>query len=136
MSFKLGSLFFNVEAPDIPRHPWIVLSDPGKDAMAVVLVNLSTKPGPDNPQTMVEPAEHRGVSQRSYVRFEKARKTTLEALEKGLAGNVLSLSAEISGALLARIQHAFLASRHVSRELKKILTDQGFGAGSGSPEGL
>ena len=69
MSFKLGSLFFNVEAPDIPRHPWIVLSDPGKDVRAVVLVNLSTKPGPDNPQTMVEPAEHRGVSQRSYVRF-------------------------------------------------------------------
>jgi hypothetical protein len=108
VTFKLGSLFFNAEAPDIPRHPWILLSDPAKDARAVVLVNLSTKPGPDNPQTMVEPAEHRGVSQRSYVRFEKARKTTLEALEKGLAGNVLTLSAEISGAFSREYSKPFL----------------------------
>jgi len=126
VSFKLGSLFFNAEGPDTPRHPWIVLSDPAKDTNSVVLVNLSTKPGPDNPPCTVDPGEHRALSQRSYVRFEKALKTTLDALEKGLAGNVLTLSAEVSSPLLDRIQHAFLGSRHVSRELKKILTDQGF----------
>lgn len=40
---------------------------------------------------------------------------------------MLTLSEEISSTLLKRIQRAFLASRHVSRELKKILKDQGFG---------
>jgi len=44
VTFKLGRLFFNAEAPDIPQHPWILLSDPAQDATAVVLVNLSTKP--------------------------------------------------------------------------------------------
>jgi hypothetical protein len=126
VTFQLGSLFFNAEAPDIPRHPWIVLSDPGKNATAVVLVNLSTKLGPDNPPLIVEPGEHRALSQRSYVRFEMARRTTLEALEKGLAANVLTLSTEISTTLLERIQQGLVSSRHVSRELKTILTDQGF----------
>jgi hypothetical protein len=126
VSFKLGSLFFNAETPDTPRHPWIVLSDPEKNPSAIVLVNLSTKPGPDDPPCIVEPREHRAISQRSYVRFEKALRTTRKALDAGLAGNALSLSEEISAMVLERVQQGFLASRHVSRELKKILTDQGF----------
>lgn len=127
MSFGLGSLFFNQEGPDTPRHPWIVLSDPAKDSDAVVIVNLSTKPGPDNPPCIVQPGEHNTISRQSYVRFEKARKTTLNALERGLAGNILSLSTEISAELLRRIQTHLLVSHHVPSELKKILRDQGFG---------
>jgi hypothetical protein len=122
----LGRLFFHAPTPTVERHPVIVVSDPLLDRKRIVVVNLSTKPGPDVPPCIVHAGEHPAISQRSYVRCERAGMGPIENIERGIAVNFISLSHVVSDAVLARVQRAILESDNAAYELKGVLEEQGF----------
>lgn len=119
-----GFAFFNREAPGVPRHLWLVLSDPAQDAERVVIANLSTKPGPDEPGCQVMPGEHPGVSRPSYLRSEHARIVTAAQLERLSSEGLISPAHPGFDALLRRLQAALAASAHAPLGAKAILERQ------------
>lgn len=127
MPIKLGQTFVNKEADGIPSHLWMVLSDPQRDPAVVVIGNLSTNSGPgENQGCVVEKGEHPFVSRTSYVRCDQVRVTTAAKIEAGLAGRVLTASAELSGELLTRVQKAIGQSPLAMNDARSILREQGF----------
>lgn len=122
-----GFAFFNREAPGVPRHLWLVLSDPGRDAGQVVIANLSTKPGPDHPVCIVAPGEHPGISRPSYLRPEHARIVTAAQLELLAEQRLIAPTNPASDALLRRLRAALAASPHAPLGAKAILARQHIG---------
>lgn len=128
-----GFAFFNREAPGVPRHLWLVLSDPAQDAERVVIANLSTKPGPDHPGCIMAPGEHPGISRPSFLRCEHAR-IVPEAHLEALAGRGLIAPTQPgSDALLNRLRAALMASPHAPVGAKAILARQGCAAAGDVP---
>lgn len=120
-----GFAFFNCEAPGVPRHLWLVLSDPAQDAERVVIANLSSKPGPDRPGCIVEPGEHPGISRPSYLRCEHARTVAAVQLEHLAGQGLIAPTQPAAAALLRRLRAALMASRHAPIEAAAILRHQG-----------
>lgn len=119
-----GFAFFNREAPGVPRHLWIVLSDPGQDAEAIVIANLSTKPGPDNPGCLVAPGAHPGVSRPSYLRSERARVVSATDLERLAEQRLIVPTAQAPEALLRKLRTALANSPHAPIGARRILRQQ------------
>lgn len=92
----------------------------------MVLVNLSTKPCGRPPECVVEPAEHKSVSRRSYVRCDKARLTSTARLEEALRKGLFQPSTDASPELLRKIQGALRSSPLTAREVKELLEAQAF----------
>lgn len=127
MTFRLGQTLFNAPQGEIERHPWIIASDPEK-AEGVVLVNFSTKPMGKGPECVVQPAEHKSLSRRSYLRCDLARLRPLVMLEEALKKGLFQESDNVSAELLKKLQQALLDSPLTAREVKELLRAQGFPA--------
>ena len=119
-----GFAFFNREAPGVPRHLWLVLSDPAQDAERVVIANLSTKPGPDAPGCRVMPGEHPGISRPSFLRCEHARIVPAAQLEALADQGLIAPTQPGSDALLRKLRAALTASLHAPQGAKAILERQ------------
>lgn len=123
---QLGETFVNKEAPGILSHLWMVLSDP-KRGPKIVIANLSTRRQDEPEHTcVVRPKEHPYVSKESVVRLDQVRVAEMKKLEEAQRNGLLSPSAPLSIALLARIQKALGESPLVPNEAKEILRAQGF----------
>jgi hypothetical protein len=129
VSLAAGQSFFTPANNAVPRHLWIIVSDPSQEADRVVIVNVSTKTPPDldPPETPVSigPSEHPSVSQRSFIRCDEARITLAEHLEHLLANHTLSGTKAAPSLLVQKMQAALLASRHTQLDIKAILRAQG-----------
>jgi hypothetical protein len=126
-SLCLGRGFFSKQTLNRDRHLAVVASDPAIDSKRIVVVNVSTKPCPCGKACVVNPNEHAALSETSYIRCDYANVTSFDALKAGFDGGVVTMSKTVSSALLARIQERLLRSVHTRREIKAILTEQGFG---------
>lgn len=105
----------------MPRHPWIVVSQTGKTDQ-VVIVNLSSNPGDNNPAFTVQPHEHPSISKPSHLRCERARLAAPSALQQLIDLGKLQLSRPVSDELLARVKRALLESSLTPLEVKKCLS--------------
>jgi len=124
---KLGQCFFTPETGPVPRHLWIVVSDPGGDSR-VAVVNFSTVPGPDNPlppDACIAAKEHPAIARPSFVRCEGARVWEAVDLDGLLAAGTLSPTKPAPPDLLAKAQRALMASRHTPTGVKELLRAQG-----------
>jgi len=130
MSPSLGQSFFSPEGSQVRRHLWVVVSDPSRSD-AVVIVNLSTHPGPvlgggsDPRAPEVQPSEHPSLSQTSFIRYEQARITRAQAIDEGLKKKVLSATKDAPAALVRKLQRALAASEHTRNDIKDLLRGQG-----------
>lgn len=124
MALQLGQTLFNAEATDVPRHLWIIASDPAM-ADRLVLVNLSTKPCGKPPECVVDPAEHGALSRRSYLRCDRARLAQVSSLDVALKKGLFRPSGDVTPELLKKVQQALLASPLTPREVKALLSAQG-----------
>ena len=121
-----GDCFFTPETASVPRHLWIILSDPMGGR--VVIANFSTVAGPDNPMPgdcQIAPKEHQAISRPSFVRCEEARIADGEHLTRLLAARMLARTRPATVDLLAKVRRALAASRHTPLEVKELLRIQG-----------
>jgi hypothetical protein len=126
---RLGQAFVNKEAPGVPSHLWMVLSDPARDPR-IVIANLTSKRSDDRSVGVVRTGEHKYVSHDSVIAMKAVRVTTAAALEAARAKGLLSPTADLTPGLLSRVQKAVGASPLVVNEAKEILRTQGFAEGS------
>jgi hypothetical protein len=124
----LGDCFFTPETERVRRHLWIVVSDPAKDPL-VVIVNVSTKPSPglapDDPTCGVAAGEHQAVSRDCYVRCDEARLIEPAKLEQLFQAGKLTATQAASSKLILKIHAALGASRETPLEVKAMLRFQG-----------
>ncbi len=116
--------FFNREAPGVPRHLWMVLSDPNQDANTIVIANFSTKPGLDNPAIEARPGEHPGISRLSYLRCEKARTVSAAQLNQLIQDGSISQTHNTPDGLLRRMRAALANSQYTPKGIKSVLAQQ------------
>lgn len=139
MSLTAGQSFFTPADSNVPRHLWVVVSDPARDADHVVIANVSTKAPPDldppEPPVTIGPREHPSVSQRSYFRCDEARISPAALLERLLEKRTLSPTKAAPSLLVQKMQAALLASRHTQLDIKGILRSQGWAAGESPTTG-
>jgi hypothetical protein len=121
---NLGDSFVNRQAPGVPSHLWLVLSDPNVSSR-VVLVNVSSDDGGYAGLTSVAPGEHAFVTHGSYIRWDKARVEDVTKVRKAIADGLTISQPKLSEALLTKAQKACLVSSLVPNEAKAILTAQG-----------
>lgn len=123
----IGQAFFNEERPGVPKHLWIVVSDPADASGKVIIVNVSSDPGPENDRTCtLRQGEHRTIVHISYVRYSEARIVAVTHLEAMLRSGQLSGTLDASPGLLEKVQAGFGSSPHVKADKRKILQDQGY----------
>ena len=80
---KQGDCFFNKEAPGLPSHPWIVLSEPDANPANVVIVNLTDAQGHDDHACVLDASDHPGVlTKRSCIAYRWAKITSVQILEE------------------------------------------------------
>jgi hypothetical protein len=122
----VGQTFFNEPGPDVPRHLWIVLSDPAA-APQVALVNVSSVPADlcTHDPTTIEAREIPAVNYRSYVRCDKARLAVVNQLDQAERKGLIQPSQPASAAVLERARRAVGECSFVPNELKDLLRSQG-----------
>lgn len=127
MSLALGEAFFTPESGPVPRHLWVIVSDPQKNSR-VVIANLSTKPPADPDPTIVPvaPGEHPAISQESIIRPDEARIADAKSLESLLSKRSLSPTQPASPELVRKIQRALGTSKLTKLEIKELLRAQGY----------
>jgi hypothetical protein len=127
VSLALGQAFFTPARGSVPRHLWVIVSDPQKSSR-VVVANLSTKPpaDPDPELVSVAPREHPAISQQSVIRPDEARIADAKDLERLLNKDVLSPTKPASPDLVRKIQQTLGASKLTKIEIKKTLQEQGY----------
>jgi len=124
----LGDCFFTPQKDDVPRHLWIVVSDPTRSDR-VAFVNVSTTPGPENPPpagAQIAAREHPAVSRPSVIRCDEARTATIAELETLFATRQLSGTKPASPELVKKAQLALGGSQHTALGVKALLEAQGF----------
>lgn len=129
MTLDLGQSFFTPESSYVPRHLWIVVSNPQADQ--VVIVNFSSWPTPraatdPDPPCDVQAAEHPDLSKDSYVRCDKARLVQPQDLERLLGSKTLSPAKQAPPALVTKLQRALGESKETPTEIKTLLRAQGY----------
>jgi len=117
----LGLSFFTPEKREIgvPRHLWIVLSNPNTDGH-VVIANLSTNPSTQSETLLVTPEEHDKISQDSYLRFDQVRIKNSHDIEMLLRKGTLQKTTDTSPALIKKLQEAIIASSIVPIEVQRL----------------
>lgn len=127
----VGQAFINAAVKGVPPHLWMIISDPARDPQNVVIVNLTTSRSGDEDRTcVVACGEHRFVSRESVVVYAEARIVPASNLRALLQSRSqpppLSRSADLSSALLARVQAGAGRSRRVALQVRQILAAQGY----------
>lgn len=114
-----GCAFFNAEAPGVPRHLWFVVCRCGTES--VVIVNVSTNPGPDNQPCAIHPGDHPGISRTSYLRCDKSQIVEATRLELLAEKQLISSTSSLSDALLSKLRQDLLASPHTPAGVKEAI---------------
>lgn len=114
----LGRVFINEGTAAWPKHPHIIASDPSEDPDHVVVVNVSTELCPGDVAYTLEPGDHRVITQRSYVRCDKALVSSVEKIKALYQRNAITLHQCVTAGVLKRVQRALGESRRPSRELQ------------------
>jgi hypothetical protein len=128
LTVALGDCFFTPQTADVPRHLWIIVTDPARNDR-VAFVNLSTTLGPENPASagaQVAPREHPTISRACVIRCDEARTATMAELQQLFAKQILTGTKPASSELVKKAQTALGASRHTPLAVKALLEAQGF----------
>lgn len=126
-TFELGSTFLNDPATKLPRHLWILASDPSVDPGCIVLVNVSSDPGRHDDRTCIlRRGDHPVIQHESYVRYDCAEFGVLAAIQKAHAKLLITQRVAVSAAVLSRIHRGFEKSPHAKKKFLLKLLEQKF----------
>lgn len=115
---RIGDAFRGI---DELHHVWFILTYPSPDG-TVVIANFTShlpgrKPTCSGSCVVVHPNEHSYVRRLTCVFYQDIRTTTMQRIERGIAGE-FRREASLSPELLYRIQQGALDSDHVIEGVK------------------
>jgi hypothetical protein len=118
---SVGDSFFTPDRRDIgiPRHLWVILSEPNV-AGQVVIANFSSDPAANDPKDIIDGRAHPSLSQGSHVRCDWARLTSLEILKTDDRLKI-QWTKPASAELVAQMKAILLKSVHTRQEVKAAL---------------
>lgn len=125
-----GDVFISPHSEDdgVLRHHWVVISDPSEDPEKVLIVNWSSwKDGsPNNDDSCIlGPRDHRSISVKSFIYYERAQEISLEALNSVLSKWGWPMGEQVSDEVLKRIWKGAIASPKMTNGRKRLLRRQG-----------
>ncbi len=103
MRMDIGDCFVNKEAPRLPSHLWIVISDPSLDAGNVLIVNVTDLNNHYDHSCILSPGEHSWLTKESCVAYQWAKNTCVADLEKAASLGLLTSQPRMSEDALQRI---------------------------------
>ena len=121
---KAGDAFY-VRDRSVDIHLWVVISDPERDPVRVIMVSVTTFEDHKEDVCPVNAGDHSRVIHRSCVAYNEARMTTLDRLIALRDGNHLSIQPPVSAELLARIREGVNRSRTIKYKYVEVLLEQG-----------
>ncbi len=121
-----GQTFFWSETLNIKSHRWVIVSDPKKDPLNVVMVSLTTfRPGASDPVCVLSPAEYSDLDRETCAHYVDVKRTTLGDLVRLADQRLISLSSVVPYRPLGKIRSGLATSKDVPGYLKAILRKQG-----------
>jgi hypothetical protein len=122
---KQGDCFFNKEAPKVPSHPWVILSDPDVDPDNVLIVNLTDSKTHDDHSCLLDSSDHPGViTKPSCVAYRFANVTSVSALEQAVASKLLYIKPPVSQQVLRKILNGAQWTDELKNAHRELLRSQ------------
>lgn len=110
----------------IEEHLWIVISDPGRDADKVVIVNLESCDGPEKDGSCIlDRGDHPWIRHKTNVRYRDARITTQANLDHLIKNGALKPQEPATDELLAKIFDGAQKTEHLPTKCRTVLELQG-----------
>lgn len=119
-AFKPGDVFIPLD-PGLPRHPWVVISNPTPDG-DVILVNLTTKREDSDTTCILTVGDHPRVRHDTVVSYIDSKLVSISGLRGLKAGGRLSLQDPLRPEVLLRIQTGALQSEDVRASWKGLIS--------------
>ncbi len=120
---KAGSTFY-IRDRGVDTHLWVVISDPDRDPLRVVLVSMTTYEDYKEDMCLLDVGDHPNISHKTCIAYNEARMTTLETLKTSIGGGHLSMQPSVSEAVLWRIRAGVSKSTKIHYKYVEILLDQ------------
>jgi hypothetical protein len=122
---KQGDCFFNKNAPGLPSHPWVILSDPDIDSDNVLIVNLTDADEHDDKSCVLDQPDHPGVfTKRSCVAYRFSKVTSVARLKEAKKQGLLIWKKPISRDTLDKILLGAQETDELSNGKRELLRDQ------------
>lgn len=121
-----GDCFVNKETASHRRHCRVVISDPNKNDKVVAIANFTSwTDSREDDSCLIRAGEHTFVKHLSCVNYREACKSSVAAIEKGVADGVLMPASPTSVQLLRRIRIGARDSKFAMGWLISLLEEQG-----------
>ncbi len=99
-----GDCFFNKAVRGLRSHPWVIISDPAKDAANVLIVNLTDADKHHDQSCRLDVADHPAViAKPSIVAYQWANLTSVAKLREAEAAGGLFMKERFSAATMRKI---------------------------------
>ena len=98
-----GDFFFNKACPEVPSHPWIILSDPTLNESDVLIVNLTDAAKHHDASCELTSSDHFGITKPSRVAYQFAKVTSVEKLQAAFGAGLMFNKSQLSQATLGKV---------------------------------
>lgn len=115
---------FLVKERSLDDHLWVVLSDPTKDEVRVLIVSLTTATSYKEQVCLIQAGQHPWVRHESCVAYDKAKVVTLVQLLSLKDQGLIEMQAPISMGLLKQIRDRAGDSVELPMEMADLLSRQ------------
>ncbi len=120
---KAGNTFY-IRDRGVDTHLWVVISDPDRDPVRVVMVSMTTYEDYKEDVCLLDVGDHPSIRHKTCIAYNEARMTTLETLNTLIGGGYLSMQPPVSEAVLWRIRAGVSKSTRIHYKYIEVLLDQ------------
>jgi hypothetical protein len=127
LDLKAGDAFFNLPTKEIPRHLWIVVSDPTEDPARVLIANV-TSWGSDrdaDDSCILEAGDHPHIRHKSFVNYHGVTEITAGRVARLLDRGMLSPTQPVTAKVLQKVRQGLMTSQFSKTGHKDLLRQQG-----------
>jgi hypothetical protein len=126
-ALQAGDAFFNEERVGIPRHLWIVVSDPAQDEDQILIANVTSRKSvadSDN-SCILNKGCHPHIPHESIINYRGACLTALVQLCRGIDKGLLKMTQPVDDDVLEKVRSGFMVSPFSKNGHKELLCKQG-----------
>jgi len=122
---NIGDCFINEPAHDLPRHLWIIISDPDVDPGNILIVNVTSWRDFHDQACVLNPGDHERIHEKSCVNYPAAKVTSAAVLQDAFDKRLVHAQPPCRQDILNRILQGAYLSDEIKGMHKKLLRDQG-----------
>jgi hypothetical protein len=120
---KAGSTFY-ISDRDVDSHLWVVISDPERDPLRVIMISMTTYENYKEDACLLGVGDHPAISRTTCIAYNETRLTTLDRLNALASGGHLTMQPAVSGDVLQRVRDGVSKSRRIHYKYVEILLEQ------------